>query len=95
LWYPFHRRKASFLEAFGGWFDTLLSSGKAALTEMDGLTKTGFVASGGPQKTMLLNLKNLQCSACDAIFIYAPVSPRETGLPLYCPECGSSSVNTT
>lgn len=49
------------------------------------------MASGAPQGTMLLDLKNLQCSACEAIFIYAPLAPRGSGLPLYCPECGTSA----
>jgi len=38
---------------------------------------------------MLLDLKKLKCSACDAIFVYAPVTPRHSGLPLHCPECGT------
>jgi len=54
--------------------------------------KVGFVAGSAPQTTMLLDLKNLKCSVCDAIFIYAPMAPRRSGLPLYCPECGACAV---
>jgi|HubBroStandDraft_6_1064221.scaffolds.fasta_scaffold537209_3 hypothetical protein len=67
---------------------------KAILAEWDGLPKTGFLPGSVPQRTMLLDLKNLKCSACDAVFIYAPVAPRGSGLPLYCPECGAYAVKT-
>jgi hypothetical protein len=61
---------------------------------MDGITKTGFVTADVPQGTMLLDLNNLKCSACAAIFLYAPIAPRGSGLPLYCPECGACAANT-
>ena len=62
---------------------------------MDRLLKPGFVAGSPPRTTMLLDLKNLKCSACDAIFIYAPLAPRGSGLPFYCPECGACAINAT
>jgi len=60
---------------------------------MDGLPKTKFLPGSVPQRTMLLDLNNLKCSACHAVFIYAPVAPRGSGLPLYCPECGAYGEN--
>ncbi len=67
---------------------------------MDGLQRAGrlltagFVAGDVPRATMLLDLKNLKCPICDATFLYAPLNPRRSGTPLYCPECEACAVNT-
>ena len=62
---------------------------------MDRELKPGFVPGSPPRTTMLLDLKNLKCSACEAIFIYAPLTPRGSGLPFYCPECGACALDAT
>jgi hypothetical protein len=53
------------------------------ISSMSGLQKSEFLPGDVPHRTMLIDLRNLKCSIYKATFLYAPVIPRISGLPLF------------